>query len=100
MGKDPFYALLQRRAWLKRPMREPQILPQVSHLWVNVSALVGGRRSFLRARFSTAAADILFSLDLSCVVRVALHFGRSAARSSQSLKLMSRAFMFLLQASL
>ena len=65
------YKRLQRFAWLKRPMREPQILPQVSHLWVPLSMLVEGWRSFLRARFSSAAADILISPSLRCVVRAA-----------------------------
>ena len=65
------YERLQRFAWLKRPMREPQILPQVSHLWVVLSALAEGWRSFLRACFSSAAADVLVSPSLRSVFRAA-----------------------------
>ena len=52
-------------------MRESKILPQVSHLWVVLSALAEGWRSFLRACFSSAAADVLVSPSLRSVCRAA-----------------------------
>ena len=55
--------------------------------------------SFLRARFSAAAA-ISFSSPVSrCWFRALLHFVQSAAWPSQDIVSMSTAFMFLTQTS-
>ena len=54
---------------------------------------------FLRARLSSAVRSIFSSPDLSCLVRVPLHLGWSAARFSQDPVSMSRAFMSLLTTS-
>ena len=73
--------MLQRRLWLKRPMREWQSLLQTSHLCV-VSGRMELLPSFLHARLSAAAA-ISFSSPVSrCCFRALLHSVRSAAGHS------------------
>ncbi len=88
--------MLQRRLWLKRPMRERQYLLQTSHLCV-VSGRMELLPSFLRARLSAAAAVSFCSPVLICCFRALLHFVRSAARPSQDIVSMSTAFMSLTQ---
>ena len=51
LNLQPGYKALQRFACLKRPIRELQILPQVSYLWVKLSVLLEGWHYFLMALF-------------------------------------------------
>ena len=91
---------LQRRIWLCKPMRDPQTLPQMLHLWVLLlSGLLVRSVAFLRARFSIAALVRFSSPVFSCCFRELLHLGRSAARASQLSGSICRAFMSLLQTS-
>ena len=91
-----FFVFNYNNFWLKRPMWEWQYLLQTSHLCV-VSGRMECLPSFLRARFSAAAAISLSSFVLRCCFRALLHFVRSDARPSQDIVSMSTAFISLIR---